>query len=219
MEKITAIVPARKGSQRVPNKNFKPFFKNKSLLEIKIESLLEVKNIDEIIVNTNSQEGIDIAKYYNVSYHNREAYYASSICKGSEFFKNIAEHADDGLILYVPCTSPFIKLSTYYSIINQYYLTKDHDSINTVANVKEFLWLNNSPLNYIPKDAPNSQDLPNVQRLTFGCNIISKSNMIKNRNIIGENPSFFVVEEIEAIDIDTILDFEISQYLYGKMYE
>ena len=53
MEKITAVVPIRKGSQRVVDKNLRPFA-GSNLLAIKIENLKRVKGIDEILVNTDS---------------------------------------------------------------------------------------------------------------------------------------------------------------------
>ena len=45
-----AIIPVREGSQRVKNKNIKPFA-NSSLLEIKIHQMLRIKEqgyIDEV---------------------------------------------------------------------------------------------------------------------------------------------------------------------------
>ena len=51
---ITAIIPVRKGSQRVKNKNIKPFG-DSSLLEIKIKNLLKLQKwnkIEEIIVTS-----------------------------------------------------------------------------------------------------------------------------------------------------------------------
>ena len=59
--KITAVIPIRKGSQRVVGKNLRSFA-GSNLLEIKIENLKKVKSIDEIIVNTDSEEAIEIAK-------------------------------------------------------------------------------------------------------------------------------------------------------------
>jgi CMP-N-acetylneuraminic acid synthetase len=70
-KKITAVIPIRKGSQRVPNKNFKEFYKGKNLLELKIENLLQIQLIDEIVVNTDSEDAIQIAKKYGVSYFER----------------------------------------------------------------------------------------------------------------------------------------------------
>ena len=45
---ITAIIPVRKGSQRVKNKNIKPFG-GSSLLEIKIKILSKLKNIEKTL--------------------------------------------------------------------------------------------------------------------------------------------------------------------------
>ena len=40
---IVAIIPIRKNSQRIKNKNFKNFYKGKSLLETKIQQLKKNK--------------------------------------------------------------------------------------------------------------------------------------------------------------------------------
>ena len=61
-KKITAVIPIRKGSQRVPNKNFKEFWNGKNLLELKIEMLKSIHLIDEIVVNTDSELAIQTAK-------------------------------------------------------------------------------------------------------------------------------------------------------------
>ena len=61
MVKITAVIPIRSGSQRVKDKNLRPFA-NTTLMENKINSLLQVPEFDSIIVNTNSEEAIEIVK-------------------------------------------------------------------------------------------------------------------------------------------------------------
>lgn len=61
MVKITAVIPIRSGSQRVKDKNLRPFA-NTTLMENKINSLLQVTELDSIIVNTNSEEAIEIVK-------------------------------------------------------------------------------------------------------------------------------------------------------------
>ena len=59
MVKITAVIPIRSGSQRVKDKNLRPFA-NTTLMENKINSLLQVPKLDSIIVNNNSEEAIEI---------------------------------------------------------------------------------------------------------------------------------------------------------------
>ena len=50
MKKITALIPVRKGSQRVKNKNIKKF-SDSNLLKIKIEQLKKIKSINNIVVS------------------------------------------------------------------------------------------------------------------------------------------------------------------------
>ena len=61
-KKIVAIIPVRKNSQRIKNKNFLSFYKGKSLLELKIEQLKKVKNIDEIVVSSDAELAKKISK-------------------------------------------------------------------------------------------------------------------------------------------------------------
>ena len=51
---ITAVVPVRKGSVRVKNKNLRPFA-GSNLLQIKLDTLKGVGLFDEIVVSTDSQ--------------------------------------------------------------------------------------------------------------------------------------------------------------------
>lgn len=221
MTKVTAVIPIRSGSQRVKDKNLRPFA-DTTLMENKINSLLKVPELDSIIVNTNSEEAIEIVeKKYSggVKWHRRDEYYASSQCSGSEFFQHLGEVTDTDIFVYAPCTSPFIKPETISQCI-QAYLDKqgDCDCIATVSYIKEFMWLDGKPVNYDPLHAPNSQNLPDIVALNFGATVTSRDDLIANHNIIGKHPKFVTTTDIEAIDIDTPLDYYIAEQIYRKLY-
>jgi len=222
-KKITAVIPIRSGSQRVKDKNLRPFY-DTSLMALKIETLLKVPDLDSIIVNTNSEEAIDyvIKNYHNngmqrVNYHRREEYYASSKCSGSEFFQHLGQTTDTDIFVYCPCTSPFVKPETISKCIYAFFENTDSDCIATVSAIKEFMWKDGKPLNYDPLNAPNSQDLPDIVALNFGTTVVSKNDLIANRNIIGKRPKFVLTSDIEAIDIDTPLDFYLAEQIYKKI--
>ena len=214
IDNISTVLTVRKGSERVKNKNLKPFYQ-KNLLAYKIETLLKVKSIKKIIVNTDSEEAIKIANEYGVSYHRREAYYASSECPNSEFWGHIAENTKTEYILFTHCTNPLIKIDTYEKMIETFYKEKNKfDSFNSVTEVKEFLILQNKPLNFEFSKAPNSQNLPDVIKLNFAINILSTNLMRKKKSLIGDNPFFYKINEIESFDINTVNDFEFAEYLF-----
>ena len=62
--KRIAIIPARKGSVRLPNKN-KLLLAGKPLISWTIEAALSSKSLDEIIVTSNDGDIINIATKYN----------------------------------------------------------------------------------------------------------------------------------------------------------
>ena len=213
---LVAVVPVRKGSQRVKNKNFKPFC-GKNLLIHKIEVLKKINQISEIIINTDSDEAIKIAKDLGVSFKMREKYYASSECTNSEFWSHIAETTDSSLIMFTNCTSPLVKEETYVKIIDSFRASKSsNDSINTVTEIKEYLYLDNKPINFDPSKAPNSQNLPEIVKLNFAVNILSKELMFKRKSLIGNKPLFYKLDDIEGFDINSNYEFEFAEYLFKK---
>ncbi len=221
MKKIIAVIPIRKGSQRVKNKNFKNFA-GKNLLIHKIDILKKVKDIDEIVINTDSDEAIEISKEYNVNYFKREDFFASSECSNSDFWRNIAENTKSEFIMFTNCTSPLITHKTYSKIIKIYkdkIETNEFDSLNTVNELKEFLFLDSKPLNFETDKTPNSQDLPNIVKLNFAINILKTENMYNNKSLIGKKPYLYNLDEIEGLDINTEFEFSYAEYLFKKKYE
>ena len=59
-----ALIPARGGSKEIPKKNIKEFC-GKPLIYWSIKTALENKNIDRVIVSTDSEEIADIARGFS----------------------------------------------------------------------------------------------------------------------------------------------------------
>ena len=214
MKKIVAVIPVREGSQRVKNKNFKSFC-GKNLLIHKIDILKKVKNLDQIIVNTDTDKAISIAKKKNVSYYKRDKYFASSKCTNSEFWSNVASTTESKYILFTHCTNPIISVRTYEKSIKSFFSNKQSfNSLNSVSDVKEFLFLNKKPLNFKLNKAPNSQDLPNIFKLNFAISILETDYMRRKKTLIGSKPFFYKLDQIEGHDINTKYEFEFAKYLF-----
>lgn len=214
MKNLVAVIPVRAGSQRVKNKNVKSFA-GKSLLEHKIEIIKKLP-VDDIIVNTDSDKAIEIAKKNGVSLYKREPYYASSKCSNSEFHHYIAETTDAENILVAQVTAPLISVATYKNAIEKFH-EFDCDSLMSVRVLQDFIWYNGKPLNYSIEKMPNSQELPEYLVPTFGLVLVKKSSMLKCRSYIGEKPFFYKISQREAVDIDTELDFEFAEFLMEKI--
>ena len=217
-KKVTALIPVRKGSKRVIDKNIKPF-SDTNLLENKIRVLKKVDGIDEILVTSDCPTALSTAEKLGVSCVVREEYYTSDECSGSENLKYIASQANTEYILYTPVTSPFVKVETYNRIISLFKANignTTYDSIVTMNYTKQFLWKDSKPLNYNPYDCPKSQDLKSIFGLTFGACLLSRETMIEKRYVVGNNPIWYELDNQESIDIDMPFDFNVAEMIYEK---
>ena len=213
---LKALIPVRAGSERVKNKNIRPFA-GSSLLEIKIKQLQRIKEIDGITVNSDSDEMLSLAKNLVVQTIKRDPYYASSEISANDFYKNIAENFDADTLLLANVTSPLIKDCTIIDIINKFNnCAGKYDSVTTATPVKEFLWQDNKALNYDPRKKPRSQDLPEILSLNHAVGIMQRETMINARDIVGYRPLIVPIPPGEALDIDNELDFEFAEYMYNK---
>ena len=212
---IKALIPVRSGSQRVRNKNIKPFA-DSNLLEIKIKQLLRIKELDGIIVNSDSDEMLEIAKNLGAETAKRDSYYASNTVSINEVYVNLAQNCNSDIILFADATNPMISDKTIIECLEIYKNNSEFDSVNTVNLIKMFLWKDGKPLNYSESNKPKSQDLPDIFAINSAINILSKETMIKTRAFVGENPYFYQVDDIEGIDIDNETDFEFVEFMYKK---
>lgn len=215
MTRVVAVVPVRKGSVRVPNKSMRPFGET-TLLKRKIQKLKKVKNLTKIIVSSDGEGILQTAFELGVDIHKREPYFADSSCSGTDFFKNLASSINSDVLVYTPPTSPFIEPETIEEAISRYMKEDDFDSVATVHPVKHHMWIDGHPLNYDISSSPNSQDLPEIFRITYGVCVNSNDNILKCGNVVGKSPCFMEIGEIEAVDIDTMMDFSFAEYLQEK---
>ena len=95
-------------------------------------------------------------------------------------------------------------------------LPRDYDSLASVHTLQEYIWCDEQPINYDPDCHPRSQDLPNYYALNFAVNLISKESMLNRKNIVGKKFYPFSLSEEEAIDVDTMLDFKIAEFIYNE---
>ena len=210
--KVTAVVAVRKGSQRVPNKNIKPFG-DTTLLDLKLQTLLKVSNIDEIIVNSDCDEMIEIGKSYGVKTKKREEYFASSEASNSEFHGHIGKTTDTDYIFLAPVCSPFISSEKHEEAINKF-MNSECDSLTSTSLVKGHLWLDGKPINYDLDNVPNSQDLPDIEMINYCITIVDKNTMKIKSRVIGDNPDFIILNEYEGVDINTPFEFQTAEIIY-----
>jgi CMP-N-acetylneuraminic acid synthetase len=213
---INVLIAVRGGSKRVPRKNVRPFC-GSSMLELKVEQALRLEGIAGVVVTSEDDEMLEIADNLGARPMKRDSYYASDTVPMGDVYVHLASTLDCKDILWTPVTSPLVQDKTIQDCIDIYKHREGHDSVVTVNLIKEYMWLEDKAINYDPKNHPRSQDLPDIYALNFAVNILPRELMIKNKNILGDNFYSYMLDEIEAIDVDTEYEFMLAEFLYEKM--
>lgn len=207
---ICAVIPAKYESKRVPLKNVSPFG-DSNLLVRKIRQLLPV--LEKVYVSSESEIILKMAAGEGALPLNRDSKFSMDETPMSEVYVNIAESINEEIVLFTHVTNPFCGSDAYRRCLDSYMKGSNFDSLTTVNEVKDFLYWEGKAVNFNPSKKPRSQDLPNIVKLNHAVSVIPRKLIIENKNIIGKNPKFLVLSQIESIDIDTNFDFEISKLI------
>ena len=111
MPNILAIIPARKGSKRIPDKNIKPL-NGIPLIDHTILSAIHCNLINEVVVSTNyGPDTPSFAKYETISYHRRPEHLCQDDAQDFDVVRDICQNKAYGydwdLIVYLRPTTPY----------------------------------------------------------------------------------------------------------------
>jgi CMP-N-acetylneuraminic acid synthetase len=214
--KIAALVPMRHHSQRVPGKNFRNLA-GKPLFHYILDTLLQCPEIQEIVVNTDSDViQSDIEKNYPkiIVISRPEKLRADSIPMNEILMYDTSQVAAD-LYLQTHSTNPLLKPATISSAINEFRKQfPTYDSLFSVTRLQTRLWDQDTlPVNHDPDVLLQTQDLPPIYEENSCIYLFTSENLKRRGNRIGENPLMFETPVEEALDIDEEIDFQIADLL------
>ncbi len=216
---VYAFLPCRKGSERVPKKNIKPFGKfENGLVELKLKQLLACAAIDKVILSTNDEEILTYAATIpndKLIVHKRD----DTLCSSSTSTDDLVAHAlslvPEGHILWTHVTSPFISSEQYELIIKSYFekLQSGYDSLMTTSLIHGFLWDKEGPINYdrSVEKWPRTQTIEPIHEINSAVFLNSAENYAALNDRIGRAPYLYPLDKIIAHDIDWPEDFIIAE--------
>ena len=206
--KVVAFVPIRLNSKRVVGKNLK-MLGNKPLMQYILETLVKVKNIDEVYVYCSSEDVIPYLPQ-GVKFLKRSEWLDRDETLGKEIYDAFTKEVEADVYMLAHTTSPFIKEATIENAIEKV-LNGGHDSSFSAQKIQTFTWYNGKPLNYSLKDIPRTQTIEPVYVETSAFYIFRREVWCSMGQRIGNNPHMAIIDQIEGIDIDYPEDFEFAE--------
>lgn len=216
--KVVAFLPAKGSSERVQSKNTKPL-NGKPLFLYTLEKLLKCDFIDEVYLDTESQEVIKLSKAtLGHKILRRDANLATNSTDGNKLFMNEVNQVEADIYIQVLCTSPFIEPKTILEMIKKVAKGDKYDSSILVKTEKLYKWDNGFP-EYPLDDIPNSKDLPDTIVETMGLYVINSEAAKQLKRRIGNNPYLFNANPLEAIDVNTEDEFKLADLIAAGLRE
>ena len=222
--KMSVFLPCRKGSERVPLKNVKPFNGIKGgLVCVKLKQLLSCSLIDNVYLSTNDETIIELARKFNdpkLIIHKRD----NALCQSSTSTDELVSHAleliKEGDIMWTHVTSPFINSSIYEDIITKFWEQRElgYDSLMTTTLLHGFLWDDKGPTNYDRslEKWPRTQTIKALHEINSGAFINSAEGYKLLQDRIGNKPFLYSLNKLESFDIDWPEDFLIAEAILDK---
>ena len=219
MTTIAALVPMRHQSIRVPEKNYR-LLAGKPLYTYIIESLLECREISQVVVDTDSpniKEGLT-ARYPQVRIIDRPKHLTADTIPMNDILLYDCAQVKADLFLQTHSTNPLLKSTTISGAIRALELKKEaYDSLFSVTRLQTRLWdATGNPLNHDPYILIRTQDLAPVYEENSCIYLFHPKTLMERKNRLGYKPLMYEITPDEAWDIDDELDFEVVESLIAK---
>ncbi|OZD63135.1 acylneuraminate cytidylyltransferase family protein [Rhodococcus sp. 06-1460-1B] len=218
MTKVTAIVPMRHNSERVPGKNYRDIG-GVPLFHHIVKTLLSTPQIGTVVVDTDSDTIVDQCRreFPSVELVERPQHLRDGGTPMNDVLLHTVSQVSSDLYLQTHSTNPFLSSDTIgRAIVDFESAGQEYDSLFGVTKFQGRFWTSSGrPLNHDPSVLARTQDLEPMFLDNSCLYIFSAQSLRENNNRIGRRPMMFSISGIETIDIDNEEDFvhaaEIAQ--------
>ncbi|QQG42896.1 MAG: acylneuraminate cytidylyltransferase family protein [Candidatus Giovannonibacteria bacterium] len=225
-EKLLAIIPARGGSKRIPNKNIRNFF-GKPLIAHTILQAKENSFIDRVVVDTDSQKIAAIARRCGAEVPflrpKRLAADKASVNDSAVYFlKRLKkeEGYEPEYVMFLHTTSPLREQKDIHECW-EFMKKSGATTVLTVCPTHPRLYYLGAKNKIILANSPGDKLPSNVQQwrkayILNGCfvYIVKTSALLKEKDIFTSDTRAVVCDRWRSVDLDNPEDWVLAELLY-----
>jgi N-acylneuraminate cytidylyltransferase len=216
-KKITAHVPIKRNSRRLPAKNFLDF-NGEPLYYWIFLTLVQTDLIDEIYLNTDSEIIIeDVEQSFDISIIERPEKYRGQHVSMNDILVHDSNIMSADIYVHVHCTAPLLQPATINLAIEKFLDNHEYDSLLTGKKQKKWFYDSGfEPINHDPQKVERSQDLEPIYEEDGILYIIPHGVLNENKSRVGRNPMIYELPPVENIEIDYKYEFEKAEFFHKK---
>ncbi|MEW6614155.1 MAG: glycosyltransferase [Thermodesulfobacteriota bacterium] len=218
-EKIIAIIPARGGSKGIFRKNIR-LLAGKPLITYILETVRRSKYLQRIIVSTEDREIAEIAKRFGAEVLIRPKKLSGDDIPLDPVIYDVLQKLkkkgySPTIVVTLQPTSPTLKAETLDQAIEKL-IEEKLDTVISVKDATHLYWIESGgKFTPLYKERKNRQLLPKILKET-GSILASRWEVINENNRIGRNISFIFLSTEEAIDIDSPMDWWLTEKILNR---
>ena len=227
---VTAIIPAKGNSRRLPGKNLQPFG-DTTLVGHKIDQLKACDRIDDVVVATNCEKVAMEAEYHGAIVRTQDdAHCDEENMPLRERWRNIVARVETDVVVWAHCTNPLCMPDLYDNAVDAFNShDRGHDSLCSVTKVQRHAWRYQEndrvsmyfqkPDNFNPwgDRHPFASELNPYYFQNGAIFIQPHRQMLENGYFYGKHPRLFEIETPYDFDIDTKRDLKLAQLIWAAM--
>jgi CMP-N-acetylneuraminic acid synthetase len=214
-----ALLPMKAHSARVSGKNFREFA-GKPLFRWILDTLLEVKEIDRIVINTDARDILaekGLVDTDRIFIRQRKPEICGDFVSMNLVIADDLENVPADAYVMTHTTNPLLSAGTIRAAIKSYQAgvaSGAHDSLFTVNKFQtRFYRADGSPVNHDPNNLIRTQDLEPWFEENSNLYIFSRDSFAAAKARIGKKPILFETPRAESADIDDQEGWDIAETL------
>ncbi|MCV6639582.1 acylneuraminate cytidylyltransferase family protein [Candidatus Albibeggiatoa sp. nov. NOAA] len=215
-KKIVALLPMKANSERVKGKNFRDFC-GKPLFRWILDTLLEVKAIDCIVINTDARHILaenGLVESERVIIRDRKPEICGDMVSMNKILADDINNVEADIYLMTHVTNPLVSPETIEQALNQFvqaHTINQADSLFTVNKIQtRFYREDGSAVNHDPDNLIRTQDLEPWFEENSNLYLFTQQSFVKTNARIGQKPMMFTMSKFESIDIDEPEDWDMA---------
>jgi CMP-N-acetylneuraminic acid synthetase len=216
---ILAIIPARGGSKGVPKKNLAKVL-GKPLITYSIDVALSSKYIDRVVVSSDSEEILKVARKFKAETISRSRKLAQNNSPLDLVIKDVLvklekENYFPNLVVLLQPTSPTRSVETLDKSISEFIRRgKGFDSLIPLYKIGGKIGkISRGRYNPLNKPGKQRQELGTFYYKECGTVFIFRPEIIKKGKYYGDKIYPFIIKsKVEAVDIDDFSDLKLAEF-------
>ncbi len=217
--RFLAIIPARGGSKRLPQKNILDLC-GKPLISWSIEAALKSKYISKVVVSSDDEEILNISSNFGADIIKRPYELANDTATTFDAIKHTIDNLEEyEYVVLLQPTSP-LRNEKHINEAIELLEEKRADAIVSICEMEHSpLWSNTLPEDgnmrgFLREEILNkrSQDLEKYYRVNGAVYICKTDKLLENKSFfLKDNIFAYIMDRKSSIDIDEEIDFLFAQ--------